>query len=205
MDKKMLKEKPATIYSEQIKREKNDPGEGMRPLPWIVILMLGAMFMWGAFYIVITPSGELTNFGDQRTLSLLEPKVELSGTNSIDGKQVFIGKCAACHQANGLGLPGVFPPLAQSEWVKGDQAILANILLHGIQGQIEVRGISYKGVMPAWNALSDDEIAAVLTYIRSDWTNNEQAVTGDLVKKQRESTKSRQEPYKNVDEIKSGS
>ena len=200
----MIDKESQSKYSDQIQREKIDPGEGMRPLPWIVTLLLGAMLMWGAFYLVVSPTGGESSFGDQRTLASLDPKSSSSGASQIDGKQIYIGKCAACHQATGLGLPGVFPPLADSEWVKGDQDVLSKILLHGIQGQIEVKGAAYNGVMPAWHTLSDGEIAAVITYIRSDWGNKESAVAEDVVKKQRDLTKARQEPYKNAEEIRSG-
>ena len=200
----MSKQEPEAKYSEQIEREKLDPGEGMRPLPWVVTLLLGAMLMWGAFYIVVTPTGGLSSNGDQRTLSLLESKTASSGASQIDGKQLYIGKCAACHQATGLGLAGVFPPLAASEWVVESPVTLTHILLHGIQGKITVKGVSYQGLMPAWNTLSDAEIAAVASYIRSDWGNNAAPITEDDVKKQRELTKARTAPYKNEEEIKSG-
>ena len=200
----MSKQEPEAKYSEQIEREKLDPGEGMRPLPWVVTLLLGAMLMWGAFYIVVTPTGGLSSNGDQRTLSLLEPKTASSGASQIDGKQLYIGKCAACHQATGLGLAGVFPPLAASEWVVESPVTLTHILLHGIQGKMTVKGVSYQGLMPAWNTLSDAEIAAVASYIRSDWGNNAAPITEDDVKKQRELTKARTAPYKNEEEIKSG-
>ena len=200
----MSKQEPEAKYSEQIEREKLDPGEGMRPLPWVVTLLLGAMLMWGAFYIVVTPTGGLSSNGDQRTLSLLEPKTASSGASQIDGKQLYIGKCAACHQATGLGLAGVFPPLAASEWVVESPVTLTHILLHGIQGKMTVKGISYEGLMPAWNTLSDAEIAAVASYIRSDWGNKAAPITEDDVKKQRELTKARTAPYKNEEEIKSG-
>lgn len=200
----MSKQEPEAKYSEQIEREKLDPGEGMRPLPWVVTLLLGAMLMWGAFYIVVTPTGGLSSNGDQRTLSLLESKTASSGASQIDGKQLYIGKCAACHQATGLGLAGVFPPLAASEWVVESPVTLTHILLHGIQGKMTVKGVSYQGLMPAWNTLSDAEIAAVASYIRSDWGNNAAPITEDDVKKQRELTKARTAPYKNEEEIKSG-
>ena len=200
----MSKQEPEAKYSEQIEREKLDPGEGMRPLPWVVTLLLGAMLMWGAFYIVVTPTGGLSSNGDQRTLSLLEPKTASSGASQIDGKQLYIGKCAACHQATGLGLAGVFPPLAASEWVVESPVTLTHILLHGIQGKMTVKGVSYQGLMPAWNTLSDAEIAAVASYIRSDWGNKAAPITEDDVKKQRELTKARTAPYKNEEEIKSG-
>lgn len=200
----MSKQEPEAKYSEQIEREKLDPGEGMRPLPWVVTLLLGAMLMWGAFYIVVAPTGGLSSNGDQRTLSLLESKTASSGASQIDGKQLYIGKCAACHQATGLGLAGVFPPLAASEWVVESPVTLTHILLHGIQGKMTVKGISYQGLMPAWNTLSDAEIAAVASYIRSDWGNKAAPITEDDVKKQRELTKARTAPYKNEEEIKSG-
>ena len=65
----MIDKESQSKYSDQIQREKIDPGEGMRPLPWIVTLLLGAMLMWGAFYIVVSPTGGESSFGDQRTLA----------------------------------------------------------------------------------------------------------------------------------------
>jgi mono/diheme cytochrome c family protein len=118
---------------------------------------------------------------------------------------LFGAKCAACHQATGLGVAGVFPPLAGSEWVLGDEKILSNILLHGINGEIQVKGNPYKGAMPAWHALSDDELAAVLTYIRSDWGNAATPLKAEIIKSQRELTKARQEPYAGGSAIKSDS
>jgi mono/diheme cytochrome c family protein len=187
----------------QQQREHADPDEGSRPLPWFLTMFLGAMAMWGAFYIYVTPSGEESSYGDQRTVTSLRPPVKAAGaTNTVDGKLLYGGKCAACHQASGLGVPGVFPPLAGSEWVLGDEKVLTHILLHGINGELEVKGTTYKGAMPAWNALSDDEIAAVVSYIRSDWGNQAAAIKPETVKAEREATKSRTEPYKGGQELK---
>lgn len=182
--------------SAQRQREKEDPLEENRPLPWFLVMSLGAMAMWGAFYIYSTPSGENSAFGDQRTVADLRPPVVLAGAApQVDGKQLFGAKCAACHQGTGLGVAGVFPPLAGAEWVTGDEKILANILLHGINGELVVKGNKYNGAMPAWNSLSDDELAAVLTYIRSDWGNAAPPIKADTLKSQRELTKARTEPY----------
>ncbi len=202
----MNKKSNEAKYNEQIQREKGDPEEGMRPLPWILTMLLGAMTMWGGFYIVTTPTGGHTELGDQRTVSLLRPAAQgaFASANTADGKQIFIGKCSACHQASGLGLAGVFPPLEDSEWVKGDPVLLTNILLHGVQGELEVKGVIYKGQMPSWNSLSDEEIAAVTSYIRTAWGNKESLIGADLVKKQRAITNARTTPYKNAEEIKSG-
>jgi mono/diheme cytochrome c family protein len=202
----MNEENPQSEYSQQIAREKWEPAEGVRPLPWLNTILLGAMLMWGAFYITISPTGVESSYGDRRTLSTLGPpnSSATASAKQVDGKQIYIGNCAACHQATGLGLAGVFPPLVSSEWVVESPVILTNILLHGIQGQIKVKGVSYQGVMPAWNSLSDAEIAAVMSYIRSDWGNKAAPITEDDVKKQRELTKARTAPYKNEEEIKSG-
>jgi len=177
-------------------RELPDPDEKVNPLPWFFIMFLGAMGMWGAFYIATTPSGEASAYGDQRTVALLRPPVAATGAlPAVDGKQLFGAKCAACHQASGAGVAGVFPPLVGAEWVVGSEKVLISILLHGVQGELEVKGNIYKGVMPAFGTLADEEIAAVLTYIRSDWGNQAAAVTAAAVKAQREATKEQTSPY----------
>ena len=140
-----------TTTDAQRRREHADPDEGVRPLPWFLVMFLGAMAMWGAFYIYITPSGDESAYGDQRTVATLRPAVATAGAAAkVDGKQLFGSKCVACHQATGLGVPGVFPPLVGSEWVLGAEKILTNILLHGINGELAVKGATYKGAMPSW-------------------------------------------------------
>jgi mono/diheme cytochrome c family protein len=189
----------------QQQREHADPDEGSRPLPWFLTMFLGAMAMWGAFYIYVTPSGEESSYGDQRTVATLRPPVKAVGAAAeVDGRQVYASKCAACHQATGLGVPGVFPPLAGAEWVLGDEKILTHILLHGVNGEMEVKGTIYKGAMPAWKSLTDDELAAVMSYIRSDWGNQAPAVLAETVKAEREATRSRTEPYAGGQELKAG-
>jgi len=111
--------------------------------------------------------------------------VASAGTDK--GASVFGQNCASCHQANGQGQPGVFPPLAGSEIVLGDKTKLGHILYYGLNGKIVVKGGSYNGQMPAWKGqLSDGDIAAVLTYIRSSWGNKASPVTtADLAKVQK--------------------
>lgn len=179
-----------------MRRENADPDEKVHPLPWFFIMFLGAMGMWGAFYIAVTPSGTTSAYGDQRTVALLQPPKPADGAvPAVDGKQLYGAKCAACHQASGQGVAGVFPPLAGAEWVLGNEKVLISILLHGLQGEIVVKGNTYKGVMPAFGTLSDAEIAGVLTYIRSEWGNQASPITADAVKAQREATKDQTTAY----------
>lgn len=92
-----------------------------------------------------------------------------------DGAQVY-GSCSGCHQANGQGVPGTFPPLAghAPDLFAADPEYLAQVVLFGLQGPITVEGSQYSGVMPAWHeSLSDAQIAAVLNYVLTSWGNEE--------------------------------
>lgn len=79
--------------------------------------------------------------------------------------------CVTCHQAEGQGVPGAFPPLAGSGEAMGDCAKHAGFVINGVQGELVVQGVTYNGVMPAQANLSDHEIAAVITYERKSWGN----------------------------------
>ena len=113
-----------------------------------------------------------------------------------DGKQLYETTCSACHQATGLGLSDVYPPLAESEWVTGDEGRLIRVVLHGLTGEIEVAGETISGAMPAWGAALDDgQIAAILTYIRASWGNKATAVTATAVGRVRQATAGRGTPW----------
>jgi mono/diheme cytochrome c family protein len=106
------------------------------------------------------------------------------------------GTCIACHQANGAGLPGVFPPLAGSEWVSKDASIAVRNILHGMQGPIVVKGLNYNGAMPALGAvLSDKEIADVVTFVSNSWGNAGPNVTEDEVKAIKKKYAGRNKPW----------
>jgi mono/diheme cytochrome c family protein len=185
-------------------REQRDPAERYRPLPWFVVMLMGAMAMWGMFYIHDMKGHLDSAYGDSRTPGALmastSPGAASSGV-AVDGGQIFAAKCVACHQATGLGLPGVFPPLAGSEWVLGSDKVLVQIPLHGITGSIQVKGATYSGAMPVFNTLSDAEIAAVLTYVRSQWGNSAPTVSPATVAAGRKATQSRSTPFASGDEI----
>jgi quinol-cytochrome oxidoreductase complex cytochrome b subunit len=94
------------------------------------------------------------------------------------GAQIYGTNCAGCHNANGTGQPGVFPPLAHNPFVTGDKSKVVGVLLNGLKGKITVNGQSYDAEMPAWKGkLSNKEIADVATYIRNAWGNKADPVT----------------------------
>lgn len=109
-----------------------------------------------------------------------------------DGEAIYMTRCMSCHQIDGAGIAGVFPPLNGTDWVVGDKGRLIRLVLDGMMGETEVQGVVYSGAMPPWKSfLSDEEVAAVLTYIRTAWDNEGSAVTPQEVKLVREATKSR--------------
>jgi mono/diheme cytochrome c family protein len=131
-----------------------------------------------------------------------EPTTTVAG--GPDGQALY-GRCAACHQANGAGLPGAFPPLSASEWVTGDPTIPIKVVLHGLQGEINVAGSTYNSVMLPYGGtgeMNDAEVAAVLTYVRSSFGNSASAVTADEVAAVRAATSGRTTPW-TAEELKS--
>jgi len=104
------------------------------------------------------------------------------GSAALPGEAVYTANCASCHQANGAGLAGAFPPLAQNPYVTGDAKAVIHTLIHGLHGSIVVGSATYNGVMPAWQGtLTNAQIAQVITYIRQSWGNNASAVTESQV------------------------
>jgi len=101
------------------------------------------------------------------------------------GAQLFSGTCSVCHQANGAGLPGVFPPLAKSDLIAADPKRPVQILLHGLSGKVTVNGKEYNSVMPPMSQLNDDEVANIVTYVLNSWDNPGGQVTAEEVAKVR--------------------
>lgn len=121
-----------------------------------------------------------------------ETTVAVAPAAATGGEQVY-QVCVTCHQANGEGLAGTFPPLAGSEYaIASNPAVPIRILLRGMQGPVTVRGAQYNGVMPPFGTgveLSDEQVAAVLTYVRTSWGNRASAVTPEEVAKERAAAK----------------
>ncbi|HEX2968375.1 MAG TPA: cytochrome c [Bacteroidales bacterium] len=110
------------------------------------------------------------------------------------GEQEYAKYCLTCHQADGNGVRGQFPPLAGNQTITGPADSLVKIVLLGLQGPIEVNGQTqnYSQIMPAQDYLTDDQIADVLTYIRNSWGNKAPEVKPGLVAKIRNENKIKQ-------------
>lgn len=98
------------------------------------------------------------------------------------GKILYLQFCLACHMENGQGVPGLYPPLIQTEYILGDKKRLIGTVLNGMEGAIEVKGEKYNNIMAKLDYLRDEQIADVLTYIRSNFGNTADAVTASEVR-----------------------
>lgn len=191
---------PPAIQPQQ-QREHPEPEEATNPMPRVVMLLTALLLSFGVVYIARSGISNPPGWGDGRARAELQGSAApLAG--AVDGAAVFAARCAACHQAGGTGLPGVFPPLAGSEWVAGKDSTLAAVVLHGVSGRLTVKGSVYDGAMPSFaSQLQDAEIAAVLTHVRSHWGNHAAPVTAEAVAAVRRQTAGRSEPFKGEAEL----
>jgi mono/diheme cytochrome c family protein len=170
----------------QVLREQFEPSEGQQRVPITLFLFFVGLAMWAGYYLSEYDGNFQANVYDGpdafrlMDLSQSGEKQERKIDPLLLGKRIY-NNCISCHQASGEGVVGQYPPLNQSRWVLGDDRILAKILLNGLNGPIEVRGATYNAQMPAWKQLSDRDIAAVLTYIRSAWDNDAPAVAEETL------------------------
>jgi mono/diheme cytochrome c family protein len=117
------------------------------------------------------------------------------------GEQVYGNVCVVCHQPNGSGMEGAFPPLAGSAVTLGDPDIPIRIVLRGMSGEMTRNGVTYNGVMTPWGSqLSDEDIANVLTYVRSAWGNDAAEVTAEQVAQARAASETHPDPF-STDEL----
>ena len=140
----------------------------------IEVLFLGVVFI--VFYSCSSDKKKPVSRQIQRT-----KKVE-TAKKLPPGNLVYMQFCMACHMENGEGVPGLYPPLVQTECMLGDKKRLIEIVLHGMDGLSEVKGQQYNNVMAKLDYLSDKQISEVLSFVRSNFGNNAEAVTIEEVK-----------------------
>ncbi|RAJ11491.1 glucose/arabinose dehydrogenase [Arenibacter echinorum] len=122
-----------------------------------------------------------------------EERDDLTPLRAEAGAILYNKYCGSCHMGNGMGDGSRFPPIAGSEWVKGDQQRLIDVVLSGLSGPIEVNGKAFDGVMPPVDYLEDEEIAQILTYIRKEFGDNSPPVGSYYVKQGRYYSKKKKE------------
>ena len=173
-----------------------EPGTG--PIPLWLVWLIGLGLFWGGAYLFSFSGGFKADVFDY------EPKFGVQGGGSrlppdpkVVGKALFSANCITCHQANGEGVAGQYPPLAGSEVETGDATNqLIAIVLKGLQGPVEIKGKPFNNSMQAWEGqYTDQQLASILTYVRSDWGNNAPAITADMVKQMRSEFKDRKEQW----------
>ena len=165
-------------------REKAEPTEGNPPLPLMLLGLMSALILFSAIYLGRYSGGFDPLVYDERILPgmLDNGAAPVFQDPKVIGKRVF-ANCLACHLTTGLGQPGNYPPLAGSEWALGPEDRIIRIVLNGLSGPITVKNTSFNNTMPAFGPLlRDEQIADVLTYVRSEWGNNAPAVSPDKVK-----------------------
>ncbi len=166
-----------------IVREKVEPRIGREPLSlWLIAIYGFAVFFGGAYLgrYAGNFSGDGLDYlgGAPRVASKTggagSGAEEAAALTPVEkGKKIFSANCATCHQANGLGVAGQYPPLAGSEIVNGGSRRPVMIVLKGLQGPLTVKGQQYgSAVMQPWEkTLNDQKIADVLSYVRQEWGN----------------------------------
>lgn len=175
--------------SPQLAREKPDPWESAHPLPILFLIFFAGVAGIGVAYLARQLGPGLALGGDQRS-----PQRVVAA--ELTGEGTYQKICAACHQGNGLGVDGAFPPLAGSPWLLADRDTPIRIVLLGLSGPIEVAGKHYAGVMPAFkDTLSDREIALAISHARSSFGNQAAAVSAEDVAKVRASLAGRAESW----------
>jgi mono/diheme cytochrome c family protein len=156
-------------------------------IPMWMIILFALLIYAGALFMAENAGGfakDVYNpYRSPEDVAAANPQDENAKKIAL-GRQVFAGTCAACHQDSGLGQEGKAPPLAGSEWVLAEGGNrIAHVVLNGLSGPISVKGKEWNLAMVPWrDNFSDEQIAAVLTYVRSSWGNNAAPISPDLVK-----------------------
>jgi mono/diheme cytochrome c family protein len=160
-------------------REKPEPIEGFSPLPLTLVAVFALLCGWAGIYIEKNRGNwdplvyDFRHTGGGAAVAAAPPLTPESPEWLKRGQRLYASNCQACHGANGMGVPGAFPPLAGSEWVIGPESdyLLPRVLIHGLRGPIQVKGNEYNGNMPAQGTYTDAQIAQVLSFIRTEWGN----------------------------------
>jgi len=174
---------------EKLLGRKPDDGAHYKLLPLVLLFVFsGLIFYAGTYLNRYTAHYDAAVF-DENGHSASGAQAAVAADPMVLGKRSYEQVCVTCHQSEGQGVPGVYPPLAGSEWVNGAEERVIRIVLYGLKGVVHVKGTEYNAAaMPAVGKVagsgynwSDDKIAAVLTYVRGSFGNTSKAITAEQV------------------------
>ncbi|MBV8377488.1 MAG: c-type cytochrome [Verrucomicrobia bacterium] len=176
-------------------QEVPEPAKG--PVPVWLVGLIGLGIFWAGAYLFSFSGGFQGDVFDFAPKFGVQGGAQAPPDPKVVGKALFSANCITCHQANGQGVPGQYPPLAGSEVELGEATNhLIAIVLKGLQGPVVVESKPFNNAMQAWEAqYTDAQFAAILTYVRSDWGNNAPPITADMVKQMRAEFKDRKEQW----------
>jgi mono/diheme cytochrome c family protein len=173
------------------------PEMGDAPLPRWLMGLIGLAIFWAGAYLFSFSGGFSGDVFDYQPKYGVVGGAAAPADPRVIGKALFSANCVTCHQATGLGVEGQYPPIAGSEFVNGpaNNRLIA-IVLKGLQGPVQVAGKSVNNSMQAWEGqYTDQQLAAILTYERSDFGNHAPPIPPEAVKQMREQLKSRTEQW----------
>ena len=123
----------------------------------------------------------ITECSDKKGKSTVSESGSGSSKRISSGEILYRQYCLSCHEINGKGVKGMYPPITDTDWVNGDKKRLIEIILNGQKGNLVINGETYNEEMPKADYLTDKEIADVLTYIRSNFGNNSSRISAKEV------------------------
>ena len=169
--------------------KKMAPDARYKLLPLVLLFVFSGLIFFSGTYLNRFSGRYHADIFDENA----QPVAATAGATKVDplvlGKKSYDQVCSTCHQATGQGVPGIYPPLAGSEWVQGTPERLIRIVVYGLKGTVQVKGNTFgAAAMPRIGKVSesgynwsDDRIAAVLSYIRQEWGNKGSPITPEQV------------------------
>jgi mono/diheme cytochrome c family protein len=190
----------------QLQRTKPEKAHGYSLLPLAILGLMCSAVFFGSIYLAHNSIRfDPLVFSDQASREKPGAVKFAAPTPHDLGKRVFTTICQTCHQVSGQGVPGVFPPLAGSEWAQGSEERIIRIVLFGLNGPITVEGKEYNNAMASLGGmLKDEQIANVLTYVRSEWGNSAPEVKAETVARIRGENVGRTAPFTSAELLKIG-
>jgi mono/diheme cytochrome c family protein len=187
------------IHEKALGRQHREDGGRYRLLPIGLLFILSGLILFAGTYLNRYTghySGLIFNENAKPSAG-----VAVKADPLAVGRAQFKAVCITCHQESGLGIPGIYPPLAGSEWANGSADRVVRIVLFGLKGPVHVGGKEFSAAaMPVFGQVpgsaynwSDERIAAVLSYVRQEWGNKAPAITAEQVSAIREAVGARKE------------